>query len=140
MLYAEVFIYPGNRIGMWEYPSNWRDFVSGHALKAIMEIGLRSATDGEFRAKHEVQLETKDGSNLIPLCRATINIRIHDLRDYPLTEGGETTHTWSVISGEQRARSKRWSCAPTVDEFYLMVDADLPEVAKMGRFLHGNKA
>jgi len=125
---------------MFEYPSSWRDLVSGHELKSIMQIGLAAAAGGRFKTICYVQLVKLDGETRIPLCEAMVHIRIHDLRNCPATEAGEKIASWGDASGEISARIKRWSYAPTVDELYLMVDTDLLRIAEIGRFLHGGKA
>jgi len=139
MLHAEVFVYPGDKTGMFEYPSHWRDLVSGHELKAIMQIGLAAAEGGRFKTIGYVHLEKLEAAERIPLCEAMVHIRVHDLREYPTTEAGERIASWGDVAGETSKMTKRWSYAPTVDELYLMVDADLPRIAEIGRFLHGNR-
>ena len=140
MPHAEIFIYPRNKIGMFEYPSiRWGDLVDGEELVRIKQIGLAAAEAGRRKTLCYVELVKHELGKRIPLCSAEVHIRVHDLRDYPPPEKEESIASWADISGEARERTKRWSSALTVDELYLMVDADLPRIAQIGRFLHGPK-
>ena len=138
MLHAEVFIYPNNKIGMYEYPPQWWDLVDGNDLKRIKQVGLSAAEAGKYITVCEVQLAVRESDKKIPLCSVDIHMRVHDLRNYPSVDGEEPIESWAQLTSEVRARNGRWSCAPTVDELYVMVDADLPRIAQMGRFLHGS--